>query len=264
VTHRTWWRVADILPLAEHAAATIRGVPTNAQRRLGWPDYPALVWTRDHGGDWLSSNGQPAWHTATGTGYQVRAETWTHTATGGTGNPPLTDPGHGVLPLLAEHLDGRRTLLDLLRFADAHELNWLGVDPEPDSEQDYTRYLVRRRRGDLLPPHASWRPATVTSPTLAGGGYRALVADGYTARGGLLARFPADQVAQMARELDQVHADDDHGEVPWVQPLGDTVLILSRATDADGQTCWLEQDLVHADSDDHYAIGMYQWTWLPA
>ncbi|MGC4857572.1 hypothetical protein ACLQ24_30460, partial [Micromonospora sp. DT4] len=68
----------------------------------------------------MSSNGVPRWYDADGTDHRALAETWTHTATGATGNPVPTDDGHGFLPLHTEHLDGRRDLLDLLRHARHH------------------------------------------------------------------------------------------------------------------------------------------------
>jgi hypothetical protein len=167
-----------------------------------------------------------------------------------------------VLPLLAEHLGGRRTLLDLLRFADAHELNWLGVDPDPATEATNTRYRISRSHGDLYPPDACWRPATVTSPAVAGHRYPVLVADGYTARGGVLARFAADQVARMSEDLSRPHIGVDDTDLPWIQRLHHTVIISAEVSDAEGGPRWIEQDVVYADADGCYAIGAYQWQWV--
>ncbi|NED50987.1 hypothetical protein G3I24_08710 [Micromonospora aurantiaca] len=120
---RLWFRVDDVLPLAEHAASTGAHRRTRQQYRASVPDQAALIWSHDIDGDWLSSNGVPRWYDADGADHRVRAETWTHTATGVTGNPVPADDGHGFLPLHTEHLDGRRDLLDLLRYARRHGMH---------------------------------------------------------------------------------------------------------------------------------------------
>lgn len=204
----------------------------------------------------------PAWHTADGSRHRACAHTWTHIATGASGNP-APPPGHTELPLLADYVDGRRTLPDLLRFADAHEVNWLAMHPDPAADATSPgRCRIHRSRGDLYPPHASWLPATVTSPTVVGHRYQALVADGYTTRGGVLARFPAHEAARIAADLGRPDPTDDDG--PWVQLFRDTLLILSGATDAHGDPCWIEQDQVAIDADGCYPLGAHHWQWTLA
>ncbi|MEV5691986.1 hypothetical protein [Micromonospora globbae] len=255
----------DVLPLAEHAAATPRHRKTRQQIRAGWPDAPALIWSRDTGGDWLSSNGMPCWCDADGAEHRTRSETWTHTATGVTGNPGSTDDGDGFLPLRAEHLDGRRDLLDLLRFARDRQLRWLGVNPNRASDDSNDRYVLSHSRGDILPPHAIWVPATVTSDTVGGGHYRALVADGHTTLdGGLLCRFPRDEVERMADHLDALSLGDMPAEHPVLRVVGDYVSVRWEEDTGEDSSRWIEEDRVPADADDHFAIGAYQWQWAAA
>ncbi|WP_406106292.1 hypothetical protein [Micromonospora globbae] len=265
MTRRLWWRVEEILPLAEHAAATPQHRKTRQQIGAGWQDVPALIWSRDTGGDWLSSNGIPAWYDVDGAEHRVRAETWTHTATGAPGNPGPTDDGDGFLPLCAVHLDGRRDLLDLLRFARDHEVRWLGVNPDRTSDDRNDRYVLSPSRGDVLPPHAIWVPATVTSDTVGGGYYRALVADGHTALGGgLLCRFPRDEVYRMADHLHALSIGDMPGEHPVLLVARDYVSVRWEQDTGEDSSRWIEEDRVPADADDHYAIGAHQWHWTNA
>jgi hypothetical protein len=106
MSHRLWWRTTDILALAAHAAATARHTPfPGRQPSPLWMERPVLIWTSSPNGDWLSCNGSPIWHASDGTEYRVRAQTWSHPATGTTGNPAQAKPVDGFLPLLAEHLD---------------------------------------------------------------------------------------------------------------------------------------------------------------
>jgi len=262
MTHRLWWRVTDILPLAEHAAATGRHIQTGTPRHAGWTDCPALIWTSDPDGDWLCSNGIPVWYSADGALHRIRAETWSHPATGTTGNPAQADELDGVLPLLAEHLDGRRTLLDLLRFARQQQVHWLGLHHDPASDETNTRYQISLTRGDVAPPDATWTRTRVTSPTVGGGSYQALVADGYTASGGVLPRFPRDAVQRMAEDLYHLNRGDILGEYPQVRLAGN-LAIIERELDADQyRVRVVEEDRVHADADDCYAIGTHQWNWM--
>jgi hypothetical protein len=109
MTTRLWWRVRQLLPIAEHAAAVSTG-------RDGLPIHPALVWLSDSRGDRLESSGDPVWYDADGHVHAATAETWTHTATGATGNPAPSSDRDRHLPLLPAHPDGRRSLSDLLRL----------------------------------------------------------------------------------------------------------------------------------------------------
>ncbi len=277
MSHRLWWRVADVLPLAAHAAATAQHIPfPGRQPSPLWMQRPALLWTVRPDGDWLSSNGSPIWHAADGTDYRVRAETWSHPATGTTGNPVQADPADGFLPLLAEHRDGRRTLLDLLRFARRNEVTWFGLDPDPATTNTNSRYLIADHRGDLLPPDVTWVPAPVTSPVVDGRVYPALIADGYTAvDDGVLARFPAEVLQALIDDQHEAFLADDTGTVAHLRRDGDLLVIehlvhddsntglrwVDRCYDHDTELRWVEDDRCYPDADGCYLVGAYQWRW---
>jgi hypothetical protein len=262
---RLWFRVDEVLPLAEHAAATRAYLRTRQQYRAGVPDQAALIWSHDADGDWLSSNGVPRWYDADGTDHRALAETWTHTATGATGNPIPADDGHGFLPLHTDHLDGQRDLLDLLRYARHHGMHWFGLHPEPASEATGDRYRISRHRGDITPPLSTWTPATVTCDVVGGGAYRAMVAPGYTTltRSGVLCRFPRFAVQRMAAHLDALYPGDMPGEHPRLRFDGDEVAV-EWENDDGLDSRWVEDDRVTPDANRCYAIGAYQWPWTLA
>ncbi|MFC0532134.1 hypothetical protein [Phytohabitans kaempferiae] len=255
MTPRLWWRVRDVLPIAEHAAAV-------SGYRDGSPHQPALLWINDARGDVLESNGTPVWYDVDGQVHHTRAETWIHTPTGTTGNPARVDERDGHLPLLAEHPDGRRNLLDLLRYARDHEVNWLAVDPDPATDDTNTRYQIRATRRDTAPPDATWKRAKVTCPTIGGGTYPALIADGYTALGGVVARFSHDVVQKMATDLVYLNMSGLPGRYPRIRLARGIAIV--HTEQADGEiTLLVEQDQVTPDATGHYSIGAYQWVWVP-
>lgn len=261
MSHRLWWRVTDILPLAAHAAATPRQNLLPARQELAVYACPALLWSSGPAGDWLSSNGVPIWYAADGGQYRIRADTWFHPATGTSGSPPQRQPADGVLALLTEHLDGRRTLLDLLQFARRNDLHWFGLDPDPAADDTNSRYLVTAGRGDLLPADAVWLPATVTSTMVDGRTYPAMVADGYTARDGVLARFAPHILQRLAEEQNHAAHADDVGAVAQLHRVGDMVLVVRQTYDEDGGLRWIEEDRCNPDADGYYPLGAYQWSW---
>lgn len=277
MAHRLWWRVADILPLAAHAQATARHLPfPGRQPSPLWMQKPALIWTSGPDGDWLSSNGDPIWYNADGAAHRVRAETWRQPATGASGNPAQANPADGFLPLLDEHDDGRRPLLDLLRFARRTEANWFGLDPDPAAHDANTRYLLADRRGDLLPPEVTWVPATVTSTTVDGRAYQAQIADGYTALdGGVLVRFPPDALQALIDDQHEAFLDDDTCTVAHLRRDVDLLVIehlvhddsdtrlrwVDRCPDHDTELRWVEDDRCYPDADGCYLVGAYQWRW---
>jgi hypothetical protein len=256
MTHRLWWRVRNVLPIAEHAAAA-------GSFRDGLPSHPALHWISDAYGDRVESNGKPVWYDADGHVHHARAETWIHTATGATGNPPKADERDGHLPLLAEHPDGRRNLLDLLRFARDHDVNWLAVHPDPATDDTNARYQIRPSRGHTAPPAATWKRATVTCHTIGRGTYPALIADGYIALDGVLARFPYEAVQEMATDLAYLNMGEPIGQYPRIQLFDRKAVIHVEQPDDDELVLLLEQDQVTPDANGYLAIGAYQWTWTP-
>lgn len=256
-TPRLWWRVADVLPIAEHAASV-------SGYRSGSPHQPTLLWISDVCGDDLESNGTPVWYDGEGQVHHARAETWMHDATGTTGNPAQANEPDGYLPLLAKHRDGRRSLLDLLRFARSHEVNWLAVHPDPVTDDTNTRYQICASRRDTAPPAARWKRGNVTSRTIGGGSYPALIASGYTVLRGVIARFPYEAVQQMANDLAYLNMGEPSGAFPQIQLTGGKAIVRTRHPGDDESVQLREQDQVVPDADGHYAVGAYQWTWTPA
>ncbi|MDG4795044.1 DUF4406 domain-containing protein [Micromonospora sp. WMMD1082] len=262
MTRRLWWWVADIHPLAEHAAAAPQNFTPGLTDHNGRWDLPALVWSRDRDGDWLSSNGLPTWYHADGAVHRARAAGWIHTATGATGNPPPPHDGDHILPLHTVHPDGRRGLLDLLRFAREHKVPWLGVHPDA-ARDDPHRYVLSPTQGDVLPPDATWVPVTVTCGTVGGGSYPALAAHGYTTRDGTpLCRFPREAVTRMARDLEALRYDYPPGEHPLLGVLDDCVIVYREQEDDDENRRWVEEDRVPVDADGHFPVGAHQWRWI--
>jgi hypothetical protein len=262
MSHRLWFRIDDILPLAEHAAATIAHRKTRQQYQAGLPDQAALIWSQDTDGDWLSSNGVPRWCDADGADHRVLAETWAHTATGATGNPVPADDGHGFLPLHTAHLDGRRSLLDLLRFACQQGMHWFGLHPDLASDDTNDRYRISRSRGDITPPLSTWTPTTVTCDIAGGGAYRAMAATGYTTCDGtgVLCRFPLFAVQRMAAHLDGLYPGDMPGEHPRLR-FDSNEVVIEWETDNGLDSRWIEHDRIMPDANRCYAIGAYQWPW---
>jgi hypothetical protein len=140
-----WWRLSDVVPLAEHAMAVPAHRLTGAQVCAGDTVQPALVWTSDPTGDWLASNGVPVWYDHDGTDHQAAACTWYHTATGVRGSPGQPDPAAGFLPLTRRPPHpGRRahqpTLIDLLRKGARTGCHWFVLDTDPRAAANGTRY----------------------------------------------------------------------------------------------------------------------------
>lgn len=153
---RFWFRLAEVLPIAEHALACPQHRITAAQSLAGPPLRPALVWTRPWGQETLTSSGVPVWcgryHDVV---HGAPAHTWWHEATNrrGTGEQPL--PEHRFLGLQEHHRDGRPPLITLLREGARRRAHWLVINTEPA--------LVDRPERFELPTGA-----TTTTPSCAG------------------------------------------------------------------------------------------------
>lgn len=79
---RLWWRLEDVLPLAEHAMACSTQARTAAQPRTLAPGGPALTWTSNGDLDLLTSNGMPSWHHPDGTAQHAVASAWQYRTVG--------------------------------------------------------------------------------------------------------------------------------------------------------------------------------------
>jgi hypothetical protein len=141
-------------------------------------------------------------------------------------------------------------------------VNWLAVHPDPATNEDNTRFQIHATRGEAAPPEATWKRAMVTSPTIGGGTYPALIADGYTALNGVVARFTREAVQQMGSDLAYLNLGDPIGEYPQID-LFTNAIIHMEAFDHDDTILRREHDQVKPDADGYYAIGAYQWSWSP-
>lgn len=270
---RLWWLLTQVLPLAEHAMAAPGHHLTGAQVCAGAATQPALVWTRDAAGDWLSSNGTPIWYDAGGNHHQVTALTWGHPATGTLGSPGQPDPAAGFLPLTHhDHTQARShwpPLIEILRRGTRAGAHWFTLDTTAANAADW--YRVSDHRHDLAPTTATWVPANVTSPAVEDRVYPAMIADGYTALDGVIPRFDLTTAREMAAHLRDRHHDTDPrtdlmpGELPLLRFDGPALAVLWSHDDGLRQR-WVEVDRAYPDHDGLFAIGAYQWHWaaLPA
>jgi hypothetical protein len=169
---RLWWPLTDVQPLAEHAMSVPTQRITGAQACARAATQPALICTSDPTGDWLTSNGMPIWYDHDGTEHQVPALTWQHPANGATATPGQPDPAAGFLRLTHHNHPGR-----------AHRGHRRAL-VRPRHEHCRRRPVPGQRpRDDIAPATATWVPANVTSPTVDGRVYPALIANNYTALG---------------------------------------------------------------------------------
>jgi hypothetical protein len=125
---RLWWRLEDVLPLAEHAMACTVQARTAARTRAHAADRPALTWMSTGGMDLLTSTGEPGWHTATGQPQHAEAYTWQH-RDGGYGTAWRDTYNTAHLPLTAT--GGRPAVIDTLRAARHTGHHWLALDIVP-------------------------------------------------------------------------------------------------------------------------------------
>ncbi|GAA1625483.1 hypothetical protein [Catellatospora bangladeshensis] len=188
---KTWWRLAEVSPLAEHAMHT---PTTNTPMPLigSTTAAPGLIWEQTNTGDeTLRSNGSPAWYDETGQPHRAYAYTWTHPATGRHGNHRHAHPD-GDLVLLEGHREGAvRPVIDTIRLGVDSGHHWLWIDPIgwpfPVGTAEH--------RGEIVPADATWITAEVDAEALEGLSYPAVIADGYQIADGVLPRFTRATVA---------------------------------------------------------------------
>ncbi|GAB3861850.1 hypothetical protein [Dactylosporangium cerinum] len=269
--HRLWFRLDDVLPLAEHAMACPTHQLTDAQVRAGQPLRPALYWTGSPKLDILQSNGIPAWHGVRGTIHAAEAHTWRHTATGRYGAADIDGYHTGYLPL--GPVDGQPALIVALRDAVAADRHWMWVDIDPADAHliDHRRVGFAEDRPELVPVGTIWTPAMVTCDAVAGAAYRALIPDGYTTDSGyLLPRFDLATVVRLIADLDAMHARRDRSSDPT---LGRTptrrlfcgrfgnVVLIGEELDDGTTTSSRRVDAARCDADQRYSVGAYTWPW---
>jgi hypothetical protein len=256
---RLWFRVEEVLPLAEHALACPSHRLTRSQIVAGVGSGPALILTRAGSHGVLRSNGVPVWHTRRGDEQAAFSTSWRATA-----NRGQQGVEESVYLSLEQAGPGRRRLIDVLRAGRDLEQPWLAiaVDIWAGDMRDATCVRVFDRREDIVPPGVRWRPALVTSPQVAGRSYPALVADGYTTDGdGLICRFDAATARLIADELSGPwRLGSMPGEYPLLRFDGDTLVLLEERDTGD-ETVLEVDERCYPDRDGCYGIGAHRWFW---
>jgi hypothetical protein len=115
-------------------------------------------------------------------------------------------------------------------------------------------------RANLRGYMVRWTAGTVTADVLAGVEYPALIAGGYTAVGGVLARFDRTTVELIAADLAILRAGAMPGEHPSVGLRGD-VAVVAWDHDTGARATAPEMDQVHPDHGGRYSLGAYLWPW---
>ncbi|MGK5741499.1 hypothetical protein [Micromonospora sp. URMC 103] len=267
MSHRLWFRLDDVLPLAEHALACPVHRITGAQARGLTPLGAGLIWTGTSTGDVLVSNGLHGWYSEFGDVHTADARTWRHLSADRHGVAGRSDYFQGFLPLQAGCALG--PVIGMLRDARHSGRHWVTVDIDPADGHliGSDRVRVVEHRDQLIPADGRWIPATVTSTAVAGAAYPALVADGYISDSGHeLPRFDRATVEQMIADLDTVHANPNRrsdpmpGEYPHLRLTGDVLVVFDEHDDGEHVT-YRESDRFYPDAGGRYALGAYTWPW---
>jgi hypothetical protein len=262
MTTRLWFRIDDVLPLAEQAMACTRHRITRAGAFAMAPTRPALVWTGTPLQDILTSNGVPVWYGEHGTEHAAEAYTWRHTATGRYGTAYRVGYHAAYLPL--DIGSNELPVIEVLRDARHSSRNWVSIDIDPADRHliGPGRVAAVAHRDQLLPADATWVPASVTSTDVGDETYPALVADGYTTDSGLeLPRFDRPTAERMVADLEDINAGNVMpGEYPHLRWAGDVLINIEERDGTHGST-YREVDQVHPDAQGRYAIGAYGWSW---
>ncbi|MEU7171515.1 MULTISPECIES: hypothetical protein [Micromonospora] len=255
---RLWFRVEDVLPLAEHALACPTHRLTRAQVAAGEHNTPALILRRSGFKGELRSNGAPLWYTPHNGEQFAYGGSWRRL------DAAAEPDEHLYLPLRHAGPDGRR-LIDVLRAGRALGRTWVAIDTDavPGCALGTQHVELFDHRADIAPPGARWRPVMVTSSVIDGRDYPALVADGYVAGGDdrLICRFHPRAVRQMAADLaGPWRAYMMPGECPLLRFDGTTVLLLEEEDVGAGIRLDVD-DRYYPDRDGYYSIGAYRWPW---
>jgi hypothetical protein len=262
MSHRLWFRLDDVLPIAEHAMACTRHRITRAEALATAPTRPALVWTGSPVQDILTSNGVPAWYGERGTDHAAEAHTWRHTPSGRYGTAYRDGYHTAYLPL--DVASNEPPAIEVLRDARHSNRNWVTIDIDPADRHliGPSRVRVVAHRDRLVPADATWVPASVTSTDVGDETYPALVPDGYTTDAGLeLPRFDRPTAEKMIADLEDINACNVMpGEYPHLQWAGDALLLIEERDATHGST-YHEVDQAHPDEQGRYAIGAYGWSW---
>ncbi|MFY1673960.1 hypothetical protein ACN27G_29075 [Plantactinospora sp. WMMB334] len=208
MSYRLWFRLADVLPLAEHAMSCTTHRTTSAQSLAQAPPGPALIWTGNPIMDLLTSGGMPAWYSEGGTIHAAEAHTWRYINARRYGIARVDGYDTAYLPL--DVTRSQLSVIDVLRDVRRTNRHWVTVDIDPADRHLIPPGRVRAvdHRDQLVPNGAEWVPATVTSSAVGGTGYPALVADDYHNNAGFeLPRFDRPTIERMIADLDAMPAD---------------------------------------------------------
>ncbi|MFJ6199152.1 hypothetical protein [Micromonospora sp. NPDC092111] len=258
MSSRLWFRVEDVLPLAEHALACPTHRLTRAQLMAGEHNTPALT-LRHLGADGhLRSNGLPIWCSRDGDEHVAHGRSWR--CVDATAAPEMDL----YLPLRHAGPDGRR-LIDVLRAARTVDRHWLAITTDiwPGCTIDTSHIEVSDHRAEIAPPDTRWRPGMVTAPRLGGRYYPALVADGHAIGedGQLICRLHPRTMRQLAADLGGPwRAGTLPGEHPLVRFDGVTAVLLEETDTGDAVRLDVD-DRCYPDRDGYYSIGADRWLW---
>ncbi|MBG0568221.1 hypothetical protein [Actinoplanes aureus] len=266
MSHRLWFRLDEVVPLAEHAMHCLGHEPAaGAPDDLG-PAGPALIWTSTASLDLLTSTGLPTWYGRNGTPHAAEAQAWRdpHGRYQTAGRDGYTT---ACLPLTSDSgIPG--PVIHLLRSRVSRGKGWLTLDIDPADPHlmDAYRVHVVSDRDDLVLDGAVWRPGLVTCPQVADRTYWGLVADHTTNGGDLIVRFTRGIVEQIADDLQARHAAAKPAGAAPPGPAhpglgfdGD-VLAVYRLDPGHVQP-HRTTDHLTPDSDNRYPLGAYVWPW---
>ncbi|MET7949058.1 hypothetical protein [Micromonospora sp. NPDC005324] len=258
---RLWFRIEDVLPLAEHALASPTHRLTAGQIAAGELNGPALSLTRTGERAQIRSNGVPVWYTHDGDEQIAFSASWRRTPAA---SPDRERVQHLYMPLGSSTAAERR-LIDVLRGARHLERNWLAIDTPvwPGAALNTIHLQSFDYRIDIAPPDARWRPVMVTSRQVRNHSYPALVADGCsTDARGLICRFDPTTARQMAEDLTgRWRMGSMPGEYPLLRFDGDIAALLEERDTGTGEIVLDLDERCHPDRDGYYSIGAHRWFW---
>ncbi|WP_430788176.1 hypothetical protein [Actinoplanes sp. G11-F43] len=261
MSHRLWFRLDDVVPLAEHAMHCLShepatGIPTD----LG-PAGPALIWTSTASLDLLTSTGLPTWYGRNGTLHAAEAQAWRDPH--GRYRPAGRDGYTTAYLPLTSNSGTPGPVINLLRSSLDHGKGWLTLDIDPGDRHlmDAYRVHVVSDRDDLVPQNAVWRPGSVTCPQVGERIYWGLVADYTTTGGDLIVRFTRHTVEQITDDLQAQHAAATPAGParPGLGFDGDVLIVYQL----DPGHVWPRRttDYLIPDHGDRYPLGAYVWPW---